>query len=45
VSTVIGDRFKDKILESAKFYAMINHALANAGQLEYKTKYAVSKID
>ena len=27
---------------SAKFYAMIGHTLANAGIVEYATKYTVS---
>jgi hypothetical protein len=41
VSSVIGDRLKSSVLESAKLYAMFGHAIANTGFVEYTTKYKV----
>jgi hypothetical protein len=37
----MGDRFKDDILESAKFCTMLNYGVANGGFMAYKTKYTV----
>jgi hypothetical protein len=42
VSSVIGDRFKDNVLESARLYAMVGNALANAAFVAYATKFKVS---
>ena len=43
VASVIGDRFKDNVVESARFYAMFGHALANGGFVAYATKYMVNR--
>jgi hypothetical protein len=41
--SIIGDKYKDHIHTSAKYYGMINYALANAGFIAYLTKYSVSQ--
>jgi hypothetical protein len=35
---VIGDKLKTEVLASAKFYAQLNYALANAGIASWDTK-------
>ena len=42
VSSVLGNRLQANVLESAKFYAMLGHALANAAFVEYATRYKVN---
>jgi len=39
VSSVLGNKLQSNVLESSKFYAMLGHALANAGFVAYATKY------
>ncbi|KAL2124985.1 hypothetical protein VTJ04DRAFT_1350 [Mycothermus thermophilus] len=36
---VVGDRFKTKVVDSAKFWAQLNYALANAAFAAWDTKY------
>ena len=39
---MIGNKFNNNILDSAKLFAMLNYGIANGGFVAYKTKYAVS---
>ncbi|KAK3300605.1 phosphatidic acid phosphatase type 2/haloperoxidase [Chaetomium fimeti] len=36
---LVGDKFTTKVLDSAKFYAQLNYALANAGIASWDSKY------
>jgi hypothetical protein len=38
---VVGDRFKTKVVDSAKFWAQLNYALANAAFAAWDTKSVI----